>query len=213
MSEIFQKSSFFFIILLFLISTSLNAQTHFSSLEADPAAIIENVNVISGDYSELEIDLNIAGPDPLVLARFYSSQKLDLLTDFGGWFLRPQRVFKIDQRNADSYFTDEGEFKLTHIYVGTPEGSILKFTGWQNVTNLKVGSTFFIEPEEEFLGIVNTARGTLSSWTNIKNYKIIFHPNENTYEFFFSNGRKHIFSFNQLSQTYQLQLEQLPWES
>ncbi|MCH9633568.1 MAG: hypothetical protein S4CHLAM7_02960 [Chlamydiae bacterium] len=190
----------FSVILSILVSFSLNAEMHTSSREGDPAAFVENVNVVHGDYSELEVDLDVAGPDRLLFTRYYSSQNQVISSDFGGWFLRPQRIFKVDQENGDSYSTHEGEFKLTHVYVGTKEGSILKFTGWQNNENPAVASTLQIDSEEECLGIANTARGKPSAWTNIKNYKLIFYPDKNLYELLLADGRKNIFSYNEAIQ-------------
>ncbi|MCH9633990.1 MAG: hypothetical protein S4CHLAM7_07240 [Chlamydiae bacterium] len=205
----FRFSYLLIFISLFSFKFSLNAQPFICSREADPGSIIKNVSVIHGDYSDLELDLSIEGSDSLLLSRFYTSQKLIIPADFGGWFLRPQKIFRVDQENGESYTTHEGKFELTHIYVGTDRGSILKFTGWKNVTNPQNTSTFYIDPEEEFLGIANTAHGKASSWTNIKNYKLCFDPEKNTYELFFSDGRKNLFVYDEISQNYQLKIEEL----
>jgi len=86
------------------------------SREGDPASIVKNVSTIHGDYSELEIDLCIPGPDPLIVSRFYTSKDTLDVARFGGWRFHPQTFFLIGPKQNE---------KL-NIYIGMLEGSILK---------------------------------------------------------------------------------------
>ena len=92
----------FAILALCLSFSSLAAsQLQLVSTESDPDAFIQNsVNVINGDYCESATDLVIAGPDALMLQRFYSSKNIITGSQPGGWRHFPQRflvIGKIDQ--------------------------------------------------------------------------------------------------------------------
>lgn len=206
----FHTSPVLFYLLLFLAFNRLIAESYTCSIESHPASVIHNVSTIFGDYTEVKEDLSVSGPDNLVLSRLYTSRKLPCPTNFGSWFLRPEGIFQVEQSESEFYITHEGKFKLTHIFVGTPDGSILKFTGWKNETNLEVISDFYVDTEEEFLGTANTAKGEPSHWTNLNNYKMIFDPKNNSYELLFPNGRKSLFKFNESTLTYCLEQERLP---
>ena len=41
------------------------------SREGDPASIVEDVSIIHGDYTQVEVDLTVTSPDSLVLSRFF----------------------------------------------------------------------------------------------------------------------------------------------
>ena len=49
---------------------SSTSELYLGSREGDPASIVENVSTIHGDYTEVEVDLTVASPDPLVLSGF-----------------------------------------------------------------------------------------------------------------------------------------------
>lgn len=88
------------------------------SREGDPESLVKNVSTIHGDYSELEVDLCIPGPDPLIVSRFYTSKdRLDIAT-FGGWRFQPQTFFLIcPNPDRSSFQIPQGNFECLDIYV------------------------------------------------------------------------------------------------
>jgi RHS repeat-associated protein len=164
------------------------------SREGDPDSLVKNVSTIHGDYSELEVDLCVSGPDPLILSRFYTSKdRLDSAT-FGGWRFQPQTFFLIcPNPDRSGYQTPQGSFECLDIYVGMPEGSLLKFSGFQNWENPEVRSKFFVDLEEDEVGVCNIAKGTPSSWTNTKNHVLSFDPKSKSFELQLSSGGKRIY--------------------
>ncbi len=87
MKRFFLNPIFFLLPLLFVFGLRANDTSLqlLGSREGDPASIVEGVSTIHGDYSELEVDLIVSGPDPLVLSRFYSSHDTPASAHFGGW--------------------------------------------------------------------------------------------------------------------------------
>ena len=66
----------YFLLLLFSWMTLHADETSLQLLgprESDPSSIVEGVSTLFGNYSEVEIDLVVPGPDTLTLSRFYSS--------------------------------------------------------------------------------------------------------------------------------------------
>lgn len=63
------------------------------STEADPDSFVNHcVNVINGDYCESALDLEISGPDKLVLQRFYNAKNYMTGQGFGGWRIFSQTL-------------------------------------------------------------------------------------------------------------------------
>lgn len=140
------------------------------------------------------MDLCVSGPDALTLSRFYTSKDtLDIAT-FGGWRFQPQTYFLI-RPNPDrgDFQTHQGSFECLDIYVGTDEGSLLKFSGFQNWENLEVRSEFFVDLEEDEVGVCNTAKGSPSSLTNTKNSILYYDPKTKSFELQLSGGSKRIY--------------------
>jgi len=176
------------------------------SREGDPESLVQNVSVIHGDYSELEVDLYIFGPDPLVLSRFYTSQDTLDVASFGGWRFQPQTfLLMCPHPEQDSFQTP-----YLDILVGTPEGSLLKFSGFQNWENLQVHSEFLIDLEEEDVGMCNTAKGSPSSWTNVKNHVLHYDPQSRSFELHLSSGEKRTYTQSRDPHQFHLTEETLP---
>lgn len=194
-----------------IASASLSNALFLGSREGDPASIVKNVSTIHGDYSELEVDLCISGPDPLILSRFYTSRDpLDIAT-FGAWRFQPQTFFLIcPDPKQGSYQTPQGIFEGLDIFIGTPEGSLLKFSGFQNWDNVEIRSEFRIYLEEDESGICNTAKGRPSSWTHPKNHILYYHPQSRSFELQLSSGEKRIYAPCQNMRQFHLKEEILP---
>ena len=161
-----------FIACLFCIQHVNAAQTliseiYLGSREGDPASLVENVSTIHGDYTEVEVDVAVPAPDSLILSRFYSSRDLLQTATLGGWRFNPQCFLTVQKDpRGKNYSTAEGKFERTFAYVGNLDGSILTYVGWKNATSSK-RALFKIDAESESVGLANTAKGNISSWTNL----------------------------------------------
>ncbi|MDJ0652183.1 MAG: hypothetical protein QNJ27_04190 [Simkaniaceae bacterium] len=213
--QIFMRPILVQILSLFYCCASLASPSSIpflGSLEGDPASLVKNVSVIHGDYSELEVDLCISGPDPLILSRFYTSQDSLDIASFGAWRFLPQSFFLIcPDPKQESRQTSDGTFEGLNIFIGTVEGTFLKFSGFQNWDNIKVDSVFRIHLEEDESGICNTARGRPSSWTHPKNHVLYYHPQSGLFELQLSSGEKRIYApCQQNTRQFHLKEEILP---
>lgn len=188
---------------------SLNS-IYLGSRESDPESLVQNVSTIYGDYTEVEIDLTVPSPDSLVLSRFYSSRDTIQTATFGGWRFNPQCFLAIQKDpKGKTYTTGEGKFEKTYVHVGNPDGTILTYVGWQNASNPK-RSLFKIDPEEGSLGLCNTAKGNISSWTNQKNNELYFDPQIDCYELSLCSGGKRFYAKHPSLGTYFITHEILP---
>lgn len=173
------------------------SEIYLGSREGDPASIVENVSTIHGDYTEVEVDVTVSSPDTLVLSRFYSSKDTLSVATFGGWrfnphcFLRTQKDLK-----AKTYSSSEGTFERTFAYVGNPDGSILTYVGWKNLTNPSKRILFKLDPEEACMGMANTARGDVGAWTNLKNNALYYNPQDDSFELLLCTEGKRFYAKN-----------------
>ncbi len=183
---------------------------YLGSRESDPASLVENVSTVHGDYTEVEVDLIVPAPDPLILSRFYSSRDTLKIATLGGWRFNSHCFLSIHKdQKAKSYTTEEGKFEYVHIYAGTQEGCILTYVGWLNTMGSK-RALFKIDVEEEIFGFANTARGTINAWTNLKNNELYFDPQKNFFELFLSSGGKRFYIKHPSLDIYLLHYEILP---
>ncbi|MGB7128510.1 MAG: RHS repeat-associated core domain-containing protein [Candidatus Rhabdochlamydia sp.] len=174
-----------FIACLFCFQHANAAQTsvYLGSREGDPTSLVENVSTIHGDYTEIEVDLVVTAPDSLILSRFYSSRDTFQVATFGGWRFNPQCFLTMQKDpKGKTYSSAEGTFERTFVYVGNSNGSILTYVGWRNITNPTKRSLFEIDAEIESAGIANTARGNVGAWTNLKNNKLYYDPQTDSFE-------------------------------
>lgn len=200
---------------LFYFQNAIAKESSLSSMylgsrESDPASLVENVSTIHGDYTEMEVDLTVPAPDSLILSRFYSSRDSLQTANFGGWRFNPHCFLSIQKDpKGKTYKTGEGTFEYTYVFVGTPEGSILPYTGWYNSSS-KDRVVFKIDAEGELLGLANTARGNISAWTNLKNNELSLNPQSNSFELTLSSGDKRFYVKHPSLDFYVLKLEVLP---
>lgn len=166
---------------------------YLGSREGDPASLVRNVSVIHGDYSEVEVDLVVSAPTPIILSRYYSSQDLSHIANLGGWRFYPQCFLYLKKDpEKRSFISPNGQVDYTYVYVGTSEGSILTYTGWK-YPDLNEITQFYLDSEDEIAGLANTARGNINSWTNLKNNTLYFYPESNQFELFLCSGVKRIY--------------------
>jgi RHS repeat-associated protein len=162
------------------------SSSYLGSLEGDPASIVENVSTIYGDYTEIEIDLVVPAPDPIILSRFYSSRDNLQTAMFGGWRFNPHCFLSVHK-------DEQGK---TQIVAGTPQGSIFTYVAWQNPSNSDKRSLFKIDPDGAAQGLANTSSGNISAWTNQKNNALYFDPQANSFELVLCTGGKRFYEKN-----------------
>jgi RHS repeat-associated protein len=187
------------------------SSTYLGSRENDPESLVQNVSTIHGDYTEIEVDLTVPSPDSLILSRFYSSRDTMQTATFGGWRFNPQCFLSIRKDpKGKTYTTAEGKFERAYVYVGNPDGTILTYVGWQNTTNPSKRSLFKIDPEEESVGLCNTAKGNISSWTNLKNNELYFNPQTDSFELLLCSEGKRFYAKHPSLDIYFITQEILP---
>ena len=186
------------------------SEIYLGSREGDPASIVENVSTIHGDYTEVEVDLAVPAPDSLILSRFYSSKDVLQTATLGGWRFNPHCFLTMQKDPREkNYTTAEGKFECMYVYVGNPDGSILTYIGWKNTSTQK-RVLFKIDAESETIGLANTAKGNISSWTNPKNNELYFNPQTNSFELVLCSGGKRIYVKHPSIDLYLLSYEVLP---
>jgi RHS repeat-associated protein len=167
-------------------------QLQMVSTESDPDAFIQNhVNVINGDYCESATDLVIAGPDSLVLQRFYSTKDLITGLQTGGWRILPQRFLVIGRDSSIKPITvGQDHFEWTYALVGERSGGILPYSGWRNTSGI-TKDPLKINVLDNALGCVNTYAGEMNGQTNHQNNMI--HCKGDRCELILGDGTKRIY--------------------
>jgi RHS repeat-associated protein len=146
---------FFAILLSFFFSTKLLGATT-ATTENEPSALVNGVNVITGDLYLLEEDLVVQGAEPIRLQRHYISSKGQ-----GYW-------------NMFSYHRAFIDFSSKVIEV-VEEGGARLYYQWKEKSHKNKKRTTFYSidlGEESSKGLTNTARGKPSGKTNLKNQNI-----------------------------------------
>ena len=205
------------IVLRFLIVCDLRANAFGSSTlsiisrEGDPESIVKNVNIIHGNYSELEIDAIVEGPDPLIVYRTYNSTYEISHTNLGSWQLLPHCYLRlaVDCHKNESTKSEE---ESTHLLINTEHGDTLCYSSQPDGKNSRNCIRF--EPTlTRCNGLVNNARGIINSRTNHKNSKAYFYPENHIVEFFPSAGGKRIYHKTSMEGYFRLSSELLPKEN
>ncbi len=121
---------------------------------SDPASYVQGVSTAQGDFTAAEIDLSIAGPDPLVLTRFYNSGEEG--PNFGeGWQIFPQTVLILGQDG------DRQPFSIA----GDSSGGFFVYRG-------KSGEPLKIDPLRDGIGMGNTYAKEINGQTNRLNNRL-----------------------------------------
>ncbi len=183
---------------------------YLGSREGDPASFVENVNVIHGDYSEIEVDLKVTAPDSLILSRFYNSRDTSQTAILGGWRFNPHCFLSVQKDSIRNIHAPaEDEFESLSAYVGNPDGSILTYVGWLNTKNPK-RILLKIDASREVVGLANTAKGNINSWTNLKNNELYFDSQNDSFELKLCSEGKRFYTKHHSKDIYLLRTEILP---
>ncbi len=140
-----------------------------SSLEGDPNSIIYNcVNVITGDYIDMETDIELPGVESMNLRRFYCSSN-NSEHWFRSWHFNHDMSIRKNKN---------GNPKGRYVDLHDAFGACFRFSGMKYKSNT---GGFCIKVEDHYLekGVTNTPKG-LSGRHHIKN-KNIFYGKEETF--------------------------------
>lgn len=149
------------------IPTVLASAVPLVSTESDPESFIEHcVNVMSGEYCEAATDLVIAGPDALVLQRFFSTHDAVTGNQEGAFRIVPQR-FLVIGKDISGKTRHPGEH-WSYAFVGERSGGILPYCGWKG-TNGVTQDPLKIDILNSAPGMVNTYAEKLGGQTNHQN--------------------------------------------
>lgn len=116
------------------------------------------VNAITGDYMEMETDLVVAGPEPLVFQRFYSSADYTTRSLYCGW-----------RHNHDGVLLLHKKGKKNHSFADYREncGRCARYT-------YDTDYTLKLDLEHSGKGFTNCGAGLISARTNPLNTEIHF---------------------------------------
>lgn len=140
---------------------SVSAENNFpiANIEGEPNAIVAGcVNVITGDFFDIQRDLVMTGGEPLVLERCYSSSDTSRGSLSAGWHFNLQGMIFCDPNNE--YYILKSAF-----------GSEFQFSDVVQA-KIKFSSNMFKR------GFTNNAKGIISGKTNLKNHSLSIIPIE-----------------------------------
>lgn len=168
-----------------LLSVSLFAKDTFESgfspsdnpfplanIEGEPSAVVGgHVNVITGDFVDMQQDLVMKGSEPLIIERSYCSSDRSYSSLCNGWHLNLGGIFGYPMLS-----------KVRQVGWKGPHGRELHFQSFD-----KKNKTYRIDPKTLARGVTNNASGIISGKTHLKN--IVIHENyPQKYKAFLSKG-------------------------
>ncbi len=183
-----------FLIFLSLVSLHANQMSAvmLPSTEADPDSFIDHcVNIINGDYCETTQDLEIVGPDALILQRYYNARNYMTGRDFGGWRIFPQTLL-VTGRDTQNKECKVGQdcYEWVYAFTGERSGGILSYSGWRKISG-DTKDPLKIEVLKDSAGIVNSFAGEMGGQTNHLNNRM--HFKQETCELILGDGTKRIY--------------------
>lgn len=177
----FFKIFILFFLAVFSLHSAERVPALISCIEGVPEAkIAQHIDAISGQFVDVEVDLFLHGPDPLVLQRNYESSDFALGENPGSWRLL-SHCFLVAGEDVEC-LDDETSHVQQHAYVGERLGSFLCYSGWRNVQ--KPDSCILrILNKNQATGLTNCARGEMGARTFGRNNQIIYRQQDDCYEF------------------------------
>lgn len=135
--------------------------TSLANLESEPSAIVaQAVNIITGDYSDHQLDLLVPGAEPIAIERFYSS---------GG-----KRKGTLDTGSLGScwHLNHCGKVVIEHLYPSKTNLSARHESG--GAIGLFLGTAKKMVPSKKMfqIGATNCGSGELSGQTSVKNHSL-----------------------------------------
>lgn len=132
-----------------------------TNLEGEPSGVIEGVNVITGEFTDSEIDLSLPGPEPLTLGHTLRNNNPHPVgsTRQIGW-----------QMSDDESVMVNNTIEASHDYSGEYRGGDGEYLYF--ILRRKHGGHHALAPFEKSIlryGFTNTSRGVIGAITNVKN--------------------------------------------
>lgn len=155
--------------------------------------IADHIDVITGQFVDAEVDLYIAGPDPLILQRNYESADFATSKSPGNWRLLSHCFLIAGEDGAGKGCLVGGERHLQHhVYAGERLGDFLWYSGWRNIQKPK-SCALKLSSKEHLKGITNCAREEITARTFVRNNQMTFRQEEECYEILSGNGALRIY--------------------
>lgn len=165
------------------------------NLEGEPTGIVNNcVNVITGNYSDLQVDLVVPGPQPITIHRAYSSASdnsgYHLFSH--GWNLNHEGVMEITKEEPPPIYDYEGNYVSAGsdpptYYANTKEGYGIRLCYKGLFKN-----GLQLHPEITSNKFTNCGAGEISGRTNLRNTRI-YKYNKHALQMILGSGIERIF--------------------
>jgi RHS repeat-associated protein len=171
------------LLLLLLVWIPAAFCSHVAVTENEPSALVEGiVNAVTGDLYALEDDIIIQGAEPLRLRRNYISAQGN-----GQW-------------NFFEHLTALLQPPIRTLNITEPNGTLLIYRyelqqmQRKKKHKKKIQDTHYLfhplDINHDAQGLTNTARGTISAHTNLKNQYVRMEGGHKTFTLFCPNGSK-----------------------
>lgn len=139
--------------------------------EGMPCGIVHGcVSVITGDFIDGEIDIELIGPQPLVLQRMYCSSDTSPSYLLDGWTLsQPTELLLIDKGK-------HGKHKV-NAYLGEASGGKFYYKGKNKKDKVYAKKIIPLQLKKE-MGFTNCGAGHICAQTNMENQQVNFNWTE-----------------------------------
>lgn len=167
--------------------TFSGSTTGITDFENEPSTLVGGcVNVISGDFIDVENDITLPGCQPLVIQRAYRSSDGSRGALLNGWHLNHQGTIQIEKEFS------QGKTSYKLDFLGSC-GEELEFLATKK--GHKDKKHYSLSPEMYKHGLCNCVGGEISGQTNLKNLKILYdHHWDFPCQMYFGDGQKLLFS-------------------
>lgn len=159
------------------------------TIEGVPEAkIADHIDAVSGQFIDVEVDLYLSGPDPLVLQRNYESADFATGKNVGSWRLLTHCFLVAGEDKTGKGCTIKGERHVQqHAYAGERSGSFLCYSGWKNTQTL-LPCPLKLLSKNHMSGLTNCARGEICARTFPKNNQMTYRAQDDTYAILSGDG-------------------------
>ncbi|WP_143406419.1 RHS repeat-associated core domain-containing protein, partial [Estrella lausannensis] len=160
------------LVLIPSFATSENSKEHFdlANFRGAPSATVGgHVNVITGDFTDHEVDFVSPGgqSEPFVLDRVYSSSQLENGTLSTSWNINFNHSAKYMRKVTERNYHDKAILAKNYFLVADGKGAILKYRGLHGHVHPNGG--YRIQDKLWKKGLTNLTGDGISGQTNVKN--------------------------------------------
>src|ERR1700733_12834674 len=156
-----------------------SASHSFDILEGDPSAIVHNcVNIITGDYIDMQEDLVVPGSDPLFLSRFYCSSEYYGKNCFNACNFNHDMILEYSKEEGEG-----DEDPTRHVVLRDGFGRQIPYRG----------KTHFRLPKEVFYKRITNTSSQISGRSHLKNRNLFRRKEKKEWEATDGSGTSYIF--------------------